>query len=178
MACQRRALLPTDIAQFSWKKLDIVQLCKTQMVRVWVAEPAWLWDSQPRMATMLRLEKSKRIEFTPGRGTTRGQNALKWMGVYAKGSGTLDGINFHSFFRLWRLVLLMSYSNLLQGILNMCRKCSFSWLLSLNNAIFYTSTAYWDTSLGQYLEATNDKTPTNSSHCLSACSSSTKYNII
>ena len=112
------------------------------------------------MATMLRLEKSKRIEFTPGRGTTRGQNALKWMGVYAKGSGTLDGINFHSFFRLWQLVLLMSYSNLLQGVLNMCRKCSFSWLLSLNNAIFYT------------------KTPTNSSHCLSACSSSTKYNII
>ena len=78
-----------------------------------LAEPAWLWDSQPRMATMLRLEKSKRIEFTPGRGTTRGQNALKWMGVYAKGSGTLDGINFHSFFRLWQLVLWMSYYNLL-----------------------------------------------------------------
>ena len=128
--------------------------------------------------TVTLSKKSKRIEFTPGRGTTRGQNALKWMGVYAKGSGTLDGINFHSFFRLWQLVLLMSYSNLLQRVLNMCRKCSFSWLLSLNNGIFYTSTAYWDTSLGQYIEATNDKTPTYSSHCLSACSSSTKYNII
>ena len=119
-------------------------------------------DSQPRMATMLRLEKSKRIEFTPGRGTTRGQNALKWMGVYAKGSGTHNGINFHSFFRLWQLVLLMSYSNLLQGILNMCRKCSFSWLLSLNNAILFTGTAHCENSVGQCIVATTDKTPNNS----------------
>ena len=44
--------------------------------------------------------KSKRIEFTPGRGTTRGQNALKWMSAYARVSGTFDGFNFHSFFRL------------------------------------------------------------------------------
>ena len=28
---------------------------------IFVAEPAWLWDSQPRMATMLRLEQYGRI---------------------------------------------------------------------------------------------------------------------
>ena len=32
------------------------------------------------------------------------QNALKWMRAYAKGSGTFDGTDFHSFFRSWQLV--------------------------------------------------------------------------
>ena len=64
-------------------------------------------------ATMLRLEKYGRIEFTPGKWTTTGQNALKWMSAYARVSGTFDGFNFHSFFRLWQLVLWMSYHNLL-----------------------------------------------------------------
>ena len=31
-------------------------------------------------------------------------NALKSMSVYAKGSGTFDGTQFPSFFRLWQLV--------------------------------------------------------------------------
>ena len=38
-----------------------------------------------------------RIEFTPRRWTTKGQNVLKWMGAYAKGSESLDGTNLHSF---------------------------------------------------------------------------------
>ena len=83
-----------------------------------VDEPACLWDSQTRMATMLRLEKSRRIKFSPGRWPTTDQKALKWMRAYAKGSGTVDGTDFRSFFRSWRLFLWrssFSFINLLQN---------------------------------------------------------------
>ena len=60
------------------------------------------------------------------------------------------------------IVLWMSYSNLLQGVLNVYRKCSFSWHLSLNDVIFCTATAHCETSLRQCHVATNDKTPNNS----------------
>ena len=50
-------------------------------------------------------KKYGRIKFSPGRWTTTGPNALKWVRAYAKGSKTFHGINFHSFFRLGRPIL-------------------------------------------------------------------------
>ena len=47
---------------------------------LFLAEPAWLWDSQPRMATPLGLEKFERIEFSLGRWPTRGKKRPNWWG--------------------------------------------------------------------------------------------------
>ena len=55
-----------------------------------IANPAWLWNSQPRVATPLGLEKSRRIEFSLG-WIFMDPKALKSMSVYVKGSGTFDG---------------------------------------------------------------------------------------
>ena len=129
-------------------------------------------------ATMLRLEKYGRIEFTPGKWTTTGQNALKWMSAYARVSGTFDRFNFRTFFRLWQLVLWMSYSNLLQGVLNVYRKYPFSWHLSLNDVIFCTATTCRKAMLGIIWCFVISCYKTLSKRGLAVCSSSAKYNII
>ena len=52
---------------------------------VYVANPAWLWNSQPRVVTPLGLEKSRRINFSLGKWMFIDPNALKLMWAYAKG---------------------------------------------------------------------------------------------
>ena len=44
-----------------------------------IAEPAWLGDSQPRMATPLGLEKYGRIDFTLGRWVPTDPKTPKWI---------------------------------------------------------------------------------------------------
>ena len=56
------------------------------------------------VVTPLGLEKYGRINFSLGKWMFIDPNALKLMWAYAKGSGTFDGTQFHSFFRLWQLV--------------------------------------------------------------------------
>ena len=60
----------------------------------YVAEPAWLRDSQPRMATPLRLENFGRIDFSLGRRITRGKKTPKSMTPYVKVPGELVRIFF------------------------------------------------------------------------------------
>ena len=66
-----------------------------------LAEPAWLRDSQPRMATPLRLENFGRIDFSLGRWITRGKKTPKSMTPYAKVPGELVRIFFHSLLWPW-----------------------------------------------------------------------------
>ena len=61
--------------QFSNLKLEI---------GVKLVEPAWLWESQSRMATTLGPEKYGRINFSLGRWTSMGQNAPKLVLKHAK----------------------------------------------------------------------------------------------
>ena len=49
-----------------------------------LVEPAWLWESQSRMATPLGMEKYGRIDFALGRWATMGQNAPKLVFTHAK----------------------------------------------------------------------------------------------
>ena len=42
-----------------------------------LANPAWLWVSQPRVVGTLKMDKSRRINFSLGRWVPRDQNALK-----------------------------------------------------------------------------------------------------
>ena len=91
-----------------------------------VANPAWLWNSQPRVVTPLGLEKSGRIEFSPWKWVPMNQDALKSMSEYAKGSGTFDGTQFPSFFRSWQLVFWRSSIRFTQNGVNMYWQCLFS----------------------------------------------------
>ena len=89
-----------------------------------LAEPAWLRDSQPRMATPLRLENFGRIDFSLGRWITRGKKTPKSMTPYAKVPGELVRIFFHS--------LLWPQRSLLYGFPPHCTKQSVFLTLQLD----------------------------------------------
>ena len=65
----------------------------------YLVEPAWLWESQSRMATMLRLEKYGRIDFSPRKWTKWHQNAAKSRKACAKDEWEPAGTFFHSLFK-------------------------------------------------------------------------------
>ena len=64
-----------------------------------LVEPAWLWESQSRMATPLGPEKYGRIDFSLGRWTTMGQNAPKLVLKHAKEQVELVRIFLRSLLR-------------------------------------------------------------------------------
>ena len=109
--------------QHSWKLLIVAGKEPTPILLVQsVSEPTTIWltlgESLDRsqslfsplsgkgtdMATMLRLEKYGRIKLLLWKRAPADPNAPKWMRAYAKDSGTVDGTDFHSFFRSWQLV--------------------------------------------------------------------------
>ena len=100
-----------------------------------LAEPAWLRDSQPRMATPLRLENFGRIDFSLGRWITRGKKTPKSMTPYVKVPGELVRIFFHS--------LLWPQRSLLYGFPPHCTKQSVFLTLQLDricqNRVSYLS---------------------------------------
>ena len=96
---------------------------KSTQTRWPLAEPAWLRDSQPRMATPLRLENFGRIDFSLGRWITRGKKTPKSMTPYAKVPGELVRIFFHS--------LLWPQRSLLYGLPPNCTKQSVFLTLQL-----------------------------------------------
>ena len=106
--------LTNDHLTFGW---EIPLLVK-------VAEPAWLRDSQPRMATPLRLENFGRINFSLGRWITRGKKTPKSMTPYVKVPGELVRIFFHS--------LLWPQRSLLYGFPPHCTKQSVFLTLQLD----------------------------------------------
>ena len=64
-----------------------------------LVEPAWLWESQSRMATPLGLEKYGRIDFSLGRWTSMGKNAPKLVLSHAKDQVELVRIFLRSLLR-------------------------------------------------------------------------------
>ena len=77
------------------------QIHQSARIGVRVDEPACLWESQTRMATMLRLEKYGRIDFSLGRWATTDQNAPKSMRAHARESFGLARTFFRSLSWLW-----------------------------------------------------------------------------
>ena len=51
----------------------------TQLSISWVnlANPAWLWDSQSRMVSTMGMEKSRKIDYSHGKWSTRGTKTAK-----------------------------------------------------------------------------------------------------
>ena len=66
-----------------------------------LANPAWLWDSQPRVVGTLRMEKSKRIEFSHGKWVTRGTKTAKSVQPYVQVSLSTCQKKFRSLLWLW-----------------------------------------------------------------------------
>ena len=73
-----------------------------------VANQAWLWDSQPRMVGTMGMEKSKRIDFSYGKWSTRSTKTAKSVQPYVQVPGELVRIFFVHFcascgpFSMWK----------------------------------------------------------------------------
>ena len=66
-----------------------------------LVEPAWLWESQSRMATPLGLEKYGRIDFSLGKCFTEGKKTPKSVRKHANWAVGLVRIFFHSLLWPW-----------------------------------------------------------------------------
>ena len=72
-----------------------------EMLAAHLANPAWPWDSQPRVVGTLRMEKSKRIEFSHGKWVTRGTKTAKSVQPYVQVSLSTCQKKFRSLLWLW-----------------------------------------------------------------------------
>ena len=72
-----------------------------QQLHSWLVEPAWLWDSQSRMATPLSMEKFGRIDFSLGKWITRVTKPPKPTKQHVTWAVELVRIFFHSLLWPW-----------------------------------------------------------------------------
>ena len=111
------------------------------------------------MATMLRLENMGELNFHQEDGLSGGK-------MHSNGWGHMPRVQEHStesiFIHFSGCDSLFSechipiYSQSTPRGPKYLQEMLLRLALSLNNAIFYTATVYWETSLGQFLIATND----------------------